>query len=71
MLDRLLARALNVTVMGLIVASAVGALLLGYRGLFRIVSGKPEEGVVAMAAGVCLAGICFMLCRHRHELADS
>ena len=71
MLDRLLARSLNFAVLGLIVSSAVGALLLCYRGLFRVVSKRPEEGVVVIALGVGLAIVCLMLCRHRHELADS
>ena len=71
MMDRFLARTLNFTVMSLIVASAVGALLLGYRGLLRVFSSRPEEGVGAMVAGVGLAAVCIMLCRHRHELADS
>lgn len=71
MIDRLLARTLSWTVMGLIVAAAMGALLLGYRGLLRIVGSRPEEGVGPMALGVILATICIGLCRHRHELADS
>jgi hypothetical protein len=71
MIDRLLARTLNFTVMALIVASAIGALLLGYRGLFRLVGSRPEEGVAPLVCGVGLAAGCFMLCRHRHELADS
>ena len=71
MMDRLLARTLNLAVMTLIVASAVGALLLGYRGLLQVFGSRPEEGVAAVAVGVGLAGVCFLLCRHRHELADS
>ena len=71
MMDRLLARALSITVMSLIVAAAIGALLLGYRGLFQIVSSRPGDGVGPLAAGVGLAVVCFVLCRHRHELADS
>ena len=71
MMDRLLARTLNLTVMTLIVATAVGALLLGYRGLLQVFGSRPDDGVAAVVVGVALAGICFMLCRHRHELADS
>ena len=71
MMDRLLARTLSLTVMTLIVASAVGALLFGYRGLLRVLGSRPEEGVGAVAIGVGMAAVCFMLCRHRHELADS
>ena len=71
MMDRFLARTLNVTVMTLIVASAVGALLLGYRGLLRLLGSRPGDGVGAVVAGIGLASVCFMLCRHRHEIADS
>ena len=71
MMDRLLARTLNVTVMTLIVASAVGALLLSYRGLLRLLGSRPEDGVGAVVAGIGLAAVCVMLCRHRHEIADS
>ena len=71
MIDRFLARTLNLTVMGLIVATAVGALLLGYRGLLRVVGSKPQDGLVLLVLGVVLAIVCVLLCRHRHELADS
>ena len=71
MMDRLLSRTLNVTVMGLIVASALGALLLSYRGVLAVVSSRPGDGVAALVIGVALAVVCVFLCRHRHELADS
>ena len=71
MMDRLLARFLNWTVMTLIVAAATGSLLLGYRGLFRLVSNDAEAGMVWLFSGVLLGVGCFLLCRHRHELADS
>ena len=71
LMDRLLARTLNLTVMGLIVASAAGALLLGYRGLLRVVGSRPGDGVVLLVLGVVLTVVCILLCRHRHELADS
>ena len=56
---------------GCLIVVIVGALLLGYRGVLRVVSSRPEEGVGAVVVGVALAVICFMLCRHRHEIADS
>ena len=71
MIDRFLSRTLNLTVMGLIVATAAGALLLGYRGLLRVVGSRPADGVVLLVLGVVLAIVCVLLCRHRHELADS
>jgi len=71
MMDRLLARALSLTVMTLIVTSAIGALLLGYRGLLRVLGSRPGDGVGALVVGVGLAALCFVLCRHRHEIADS
>ena len=71
MLDRLLARTLNLTIMALIVATAVGSLLLGYRGLLQLVGSRPGDGLAPLTLGVGLTVACFMLCRHRHELADS
>jgi len=71
MMDRFLSRTLNFAVMGLIVASALGALLLGYHGLYRFVTSRAEDGVGAVVVGIGLAVLCFVLCRHRHELADS
>ena len=71
MIDRLLARTLNLAVMGLIVAAAAGALVLGYRGLFLMVTSRPEQGLTHAGLGVMLGAACYLLCRHRHELADS
>jgi hypothetical protein len=71
MIDRLLSRTLNLAVMGLIVASAIGALVLGYRGLLRIVGSHPTDGFAPLLVGIGLAVLCIALCRHRHELADS
>ena len=71
MIDRLLARTLNLAVMSLIVASAAGALLLGYRGLLHVVGSRPDRGVTHVALGILLGAACYLLCRHRHELADS
>ena len=71
MMDRLLSRALSFSVMTLIVATATASLMLGYRGLYRLVSNDVEAGMVWLFAG---AGLCvgtYLLCRHRHELADS
>jgi hypothetical protein len=71
MMDRLLARTLNLAVMGLIVASAAGALVLGYRGLFLMVTSRPEQGLAHAGLGMMLGAGCYLLCRHRDELADS
>ena len=71
MMDRLLNRALSFTVMTMIVATATASLLLGYRGLFRLVSNDAEAGMVWLFSGVALGVGCYLLCRHRHELADS
>lgn len=71
MMDRILTRALNYSVMALIVATATASLLLGYRGLFRLVSNDAEAGMVWLFSGVALGVGCYLLCRHRHELADS
>ena len=71
MMDRILSRTLNFTVMALIVATAGASLLIGYRGLFRLVSNEAESGMVWLFAGVALGVGAYLLCRHRHELADS
>jgi hypothetical protein len=71
MMDRILARALNCSVMALIVASATSSLLLGYRGLYRLVCNDVEAGMMWLFSGVLLGVGCYLLCRHRHELADS
>lgn len=71
MMDRLLTRALNLAVMALIMATAMVALLLSYRGLFRLVSNDAEAGMVWLFSGIAIGVGCYLLCRHRHELADS
>ena len=71
MMDRILMRALSASVMTLIVATATASLLIGYRGLFRLVSNDAEAGMVWLFSGVALGVCCYLLCRHRHELADS
>jgi len=71
MMDRILNKTLNYTVMGLIVFTATTSLLLGYRGLFRLVSNDVEAGMAWVFVGAGLGVGCYLLCRHRHELADS
>jgi hypothetical protein len=71
MMDRLLSRTLNFSVMALIVATASASLVLSYRGLYRLVSNDVEAGMVWLFAGVALGVGAYLLCRHRHELADS
>ena len=71
MLDRILSKTLNLTVMTLIVATASASLVIGYRGLYRLVSNDAEAGMVWLFGGVALGVGCYLLCRHRHELADS
>jgi hypothetical protein len=70
-MDRILSRALSFSVMTLIVATATASLMLGYRGLYRLVSNDVEAGMVWLFVGVALGVGCYLLCRHRHELADS
>jgi hypothetical protein len=71
MMDRILARTLSCSVMALIVATAMASLLLSYRGLYRLVSNHVEAGMVWLFAGAGLGVGAYLLCRHRHELADS
>ena len=71
MMDRILSRTLNLSVMTLICATATASLLLSYRGLYRLVTNEVEAGMVWLFSGVALGVGCYLLCRHRHELADS
>ena len=71
MMDRILSRTLNFSIMALIVATSSASLMLGYRGLYRLVSNDVEAGMVWLFSGVVLGVGCYLLCRHRHELADS
>jgi hypothetical protein len=71
MMDRLLARTLNASVMCMIVATATGSVVLFYRGVFQLMTRHTEPGAGSILLAAVLAVGCVLLCRHRHELADS
>ena len=70
MMDRCLARLLHLSVMSLICAAAAFALLLGYHGLFSLVTGGGVQAIAWLGLGAALAFGCCLLCRHRDDLAD-
>lgn len=70
MMDRILAKTLTGTVMTLIVAAAVAALVFGYRGIYLLATIEVEAGMAWLVSGVTLGIACYVLCRHRNELAD-
>ena len=71
MMDRLLARTLNGSILCLIVSTATGSVLLFYRGVFQLMTRQTEPGAGSVLLAAVLAVGCVLLCRHRHELADS
>jgi hypothetical protein len=70
MLDRLLSSALWITVMGLIMFTAGGSLLVGCRGLFGLFAGHYPAGVGMLCGGVLLGGTSYYLCRYCNDLID-
>jgi len=70
MTDRLLSRCLWMIVMILIAASALGGLVLLYSGIFSLIVRQFENGVAATCAGLGLALICYLLCKHSEDLMD-
>jgi hypothetical protein len=70
MFDRLLNSALWLTVMALITFTAGAALILGYRGMFNLCTGRYPTGGVAVAVGALLAGASFLLARNGNDLMD-
>ena len=70
MFDRLLNGALWLAVMGMITATAGAALILAYRGLFTLCTGRYPAGSIAITGGIALAMASYLLCRHGNDLMD-
>ena len=70
MFDRLLNSALWLTVMALITFTAGAALILGYRGMFNLCTGRYPTGGAAVAVGALLAAASFLLARNGNDLMD-
>ena len=69
MLDRLIAATTNVTVIGVISASAVTSLVLGYWGLVQVCNGTPAGGA-AVAAALLPGALACTGARYRQDLVD-
>ena len=54
--------------MGLIVGAAVGGLAIGYTGLFDLLAGRIDRATASAAAGLSLAGVAYVLARHRNDV---
>jgi hypothetical protein len=70
MLDRFLNGALWFAVMVLISASAIGALLLSYHGLFDICAHRYHSGGSSVTIGVFLGIGSYLLARNANDLMD-
>ena len=70
MTDRLLSRCLWLVVMTLIVATAFGALVMMYSGVFALITRQVEHGVASVFTGLGLAAVCYLLCKHSEDLMD-
>jgi hypothetical protein len=69
MLDRLIAAATNLTVVGVIAAAGVTSLVLGYWGLVQVCNGMPT-GAAAMAAALLPAALACKGAVYRNDLVD-
>ena len=70
MMDRIVNGALWVLVMALIAISAMGALLLSYRGLFDLCAQRISTGTAELCAGTFIGVASYLLARHANDLMD-
>ncbi len=70
MIDRILARALWLTIIGLITAAATAGLLLCFRGIVLACGNQLHTGGMAMGVGAALTVIAYLLARHGDDLMD-
>jgi hypothetical protein len=69
MMDRFLTLTMNLTIVGLIALTGVGALLAAYWGLFELLNLRPAGGV-AVAFGVAVAVVSYKMAKYRNDLVD-
>ena len=70
-LDRILARTLNVAAIGLICAAGALSILIGYSGVLNLLAASVGRAAAQLIAAMLLGVVACRLARHRHELADS
>lgn len=70
MLHRLVTATLNLTIVGMISAATVGALLAGTWGLLKICNGGTAAGSLALAASLAPAVAAYHMALNRNDLAD-
>jgi hypothetical protein len=70
MIDRMIQRAMWLTVMGLIAAAAIGALILCYRGIYELCSRNLAVAAALIAPGVGLAIGSYLMARCGNDLMD-
>ena len=70
MVDRMIQRVTWLTVMGLIAATACGALLLGYRGLYQLCLKNISAAAILIVPGIILAIASYLMARCGNDLID-
>lgn len=70
MQDLLLARSLRYTILLVICAVTVAALLLGYRGMLELIAGDYRTGGIGLGWGIGSAAAALLLIRYREDLID-
>ena len=68
MMDRLLVYTLQLTIVGLICACAIGSLIAGYQGFLMLLTRQTGGGWIALSLGLGI--FSYQLCRHRNDLVD-
>lgn len=70
MMDRVLEITMNLTVVGLIAATAGGSLFLGYWGLVELFNGNAGVGGCAVFSSLAPAIGALKLARYKNDLVD-
>jgi len=70
MMDRLLAKLLNLTVVTMIAAVAAGSLIFGYGGLMQLLGAQAVGGAIQLLAATGFGLAVAALLRHRSDLID-
>ena len=69
MMDRLLICTLQLTIVGMICACAIGSMIAGYHGLLQLIGGQVAGGGW-VAFAVILGVVTYQLSRNRNDLVD-